>query len=286
MASKRLAILTCLGLIGALMTAAGAPPAQAVTKSCGSGHAAKRTGGKWNCAFGDDFDGTSLKRKNWEVVTTTADHFSQAGECYVDDPSHVRVAHGHLILTATRHPQRSRCGAIRTRYETGMVVTRHHFAQTYGRFKARLKMPAGTGLQPAFWMWPQNKVYGPQSGEIDIAEAFGNYPDVVSARTHIRNALRLDIGGRGNYCDVPDSAGRFHNYVLVWQPGDLRFTYDGVTCMDLTSWNPGWPLHFPQPFDQPFFMILQLALGQGTNAPNPASAFPAHFVIDYVRAWT
>jgi beta-glucanase (GH16 family) len=282
---RRAAFAPGVALLAGAVLAAGAPAAHAVTKSCGPGHIAKPSGGDWVCTFGDDFKGKALNRKNWDVLDTGNDLFSQAGECYVDDPDHIRVAHGHLILTATRHPQPSKCGLIRTRYQSGMVLTKPHFEQTYGRFKARLKMPAGDGFQSAFWMWPAHKDYSYQSGEIDVAEAFGNYPDVVSAHTHIRNALKIDVGGHGANCDVPNTAGTFHNYVLVWQPTEIRFTYDGHTCLDLTYWDPGAPLTFPQPFDKPFFLILQLALGYGSNAPAFNSPFPAHFVVDYVRAW-
>jgi hypothetical protein len=72
---------------------------------------------------------------------------------------------------------------------------------------------------------------------------------------------------------------------VIWLPTSLRFVYDGVTCLDIPTWTPGAPLVAPQPFDKPFFMLLQLALVYARNTPVASSPFPARFVVDYVRAW-
>jgi len=273
-----------LAAIAAAAATAAASPAGAVTKSCGSARIEKPSGGHWICTFGDSFGGRSLNRSNWDAMRTEASNFTQGGECYVDDPQHIAVANGHLILTATSGPHPSQCGLYWTRFESGMIFTQHHFAQTYGRFKVRAKMPTGTGFQSAFWMWPEHKAYGFRSGEIDVAELFGSLADIVAPHIHLKNALGIDQG-QGADCPVADPSGAFHTYVLVWLRSELRFTYDGATCMDITSWDPGAPLAFPQPFDQPFFLVLQLALGIGPNAPNANTVFPARMVVDYVRAW-
>jgi beta-glucanase (GH16 family) len=284
MRCKRRAFVVSGGFLASLAMVVCTPTAGAITKSCGPNHMKKASGGDWVCSFGDSFNGQSLNRANWGVMRTAAQGFTQAGECYVDDPSHVRVANGKLFLTATRLPHPTWCGLIRSSVESGLVFTQHHFAQAYGRFKIRAKMPSGTGLQSAFWMWPEHKAYAFRSGEIDIAEDFGSIPETVAPHVHMKNAIGADQG-QGAYCHVADPAGTFHNYLLVWLPNELKFKYDGVTCMDISNWDPGWPLKAPQPFDQPFFMILQLALGSGSNAVNSSTPFPASMVVDYVRAW-
>jgi beta-glucanase (GH16 family) len=91
--------------------------------------------------------------------------------------------------------------------------------------------------------------------------------------------------GQGNYCQVTNSAGAFHTYTLEWSPTTMTFSYDGHACWTFSGPNPEAPLAAPQPFDKPFFITLQLALGYGVNAVTDSSAFPAKFVVDYVRAW-
>jgi beta-glucanase (GH16 family) len=283
---RRLVWLLALCLITAAALASVPGTAAAATTDCGSTQIPDPSGGYWTCTFGDDFSGTSLNPANWQALTTATSGFSQAGECYVNDPAHVQVGGGDLTLTATRSARAQRCvGAWSTRYQSGMVVSKDLFSQAYGRFEARVKFPQGTGFQSGYWMWPQDMAYGSSSGEIDVAEYYGAYPSLVFPHTHIKDASGADHG-QGAYCNVTDPSGTFHTYAVEWLPTSIKFIYDGATCLNITSWDPPAPLVFPQPFDQPFFMILQLALGYGANAPNLRSRFPAQYVIDYVRAWS
>lgn len=244
----------------------------------------KSSGGEWTCTFADDFDGGSLDRSKWQVTRTSVIGFTHASrECYIDDPAHVNVADGLLTLTATKLPSPARCGAFATPYQSGMIFSKGRFAQTYGRFEVRAKLPRGAGFQSAIWMWPQDLAYGKRSGEIDIAESFGT-PDIISPHLHMRDAAGVDQAP-GEYCRVANASGEFHTYAVEWLPSGFEFLYDGVPCMTLRSWDPGAPLAAPQPFDKPFFILLQLALGFGANAPSASTPFPGTFVIDYVRAW-
>jgi len=261
-----------------------------VLPSCSGGSSAcgptveRSSGGHWVCTFADDFSGTTLDRSHWRVTRTAAIGFTQsAGECYVDDPQHVRVANGLLKLTATRLPRPARCGPYATRYRSGMVFSKDRFAQTYGRFEVRAKLPRGVGFQPALWMYPQDLAYGRRSGEIDIAESFGA-ADTVSPHIHMRDPAGIDHP-RGANCHVADPSGSFHTYTVQWAPSSISFLYDGVPCMTVSHWRPQAPLVFPQPFDKPFFMLLQLGLGYSANAPSAATPFPGEMQIDYVRAW-
>lgn len=257
--------------------------AAAVTTKCGSKPVKKPTGGKWVCTFGDGFAGDGLNRANWDVMTTATMGLSHGGECFVDDPDNVSVKDGALRLSATKSANAEHCGWFSTPYESGMVFTGEKFAQAHGRFEARLKFPQGTGFASGFWLWPLDEAYGGASGEIDIAELFGAHPDVVAAHTHI-----LNWGDRGaaEFCDLADASTGFHTYTLEWlERGELRFLYDDVPCMTVTTWDPGLPLVFPQPFDKPFFINLTLALGWNENSVSPSTPFPGRMVVDYVRAW-
>jgi beta-glucanase (GH16 family) len=270
-----LALVACLSALPA--SAASAAP------SCGKGKIKKSTGGYWTCSFGEDFNGTSLNRSAWQPMTTATMGLSHAGECYVDDPSHISVGNGQLTLTATKQSSPANCGWFQTPYQSGMVFT--NFAQTYGRFEARVRFPKGHGFASGWWMWPKNMTYGEKSGEIDIAEHFGAYPDYVNPFVHIRDSSRGELG-KTAYCSVADPSGQFHTYTVEWLPlKGFRFIYDGVTCMTMSSWDPGSPLTFPQPFDQPFFMALTLSLGYGENSVTDSTPFPGKMNVDYVRAW-
>jgi beta-glucanase (GH16 family) len=149
---KRSSHLAATVLLACAAAAVSPTPASAVTKSCGSAQVAKPGGGHWVCTFGDNFNGTVLHRRNWQVMTTATMGFSQVGECYVDDPSHVRVGGGVLTLTATKLSSPRPCGRIKSDYESGMIFTKDLFAQAYGRFKVRAKLPRGVGFHSAFWM--------------------------------------------------------------------------------------------------------------------------------------
>ncbi len=245
---------------------------------------ARPSGGQWVCTFADDFDGEGLDRSKWQVATTATIGFTQsAGECYVDDSSHVRVADGLLTLRATKLSAPVPCGPISSRYQSGMVFSKNLFSQAYGRFEVRAKLPGGVGFQPALWMYPQDLAYGDRSGEIDIAEGFG-VPDIVSPHIHLHDASGTDHP-QGGDCHVAGSSTRFHDYTVVWLPSSISFIYDGVPCQVISRWDPGPPLRFPQPFDKPFFMLLQLGLGYGANAPGDSTPFPGSLQIDWVRAW-
>jgi beta-glucanase (GH16 family) len=244
----------------------------------------KSSGGYWVCTFDDEFSGTSLNPAKWDAVTTATTGFTSGGECYVNDPQHIGVSDGHLTLTATKLAGPGHCGPTASLYRSGMVTTRYRFAQTYGRFEVRAKLPPGTGFQPALWMYPRDLAYGDRSGEIDIAEYFGA-PDVVSPHIHVHDAAGVDHAP-GADCHVPGASASFHTYAVEWLPSSgIRFLYDGVPCLTLGTWDPGPPLVAPQPFDKPFSMNLELALGSGANAPTAGTPFPGKLLIDYVRVW-
>ncbi|HEX2129300.1 MAG TPA: glycoside hydrolase family 16 protein [Solirubrobacterales bacterium] len=284
-----LAVFAVVCVVATLMvTSADEPPtadAQASLEGrpsgpeCGTEVSAE----EWICTFADDFDGKELDRSRWAVMETARTGFSHAYECYVDEPETVSVGDGLLSLTAHKRPEGNLCGAYPTPYVSGMVHTQGLFSQTYGRFEARIKFPEGSGLHGAWWMWPQDMAYGRQSGEIDIAEHWGMFPNIVSPYAHIIGP-QGEERGKGAYCLVADPEGSFHTYAVEWTPpGRMEFLYDGETCMTFENWNPGEPLAYPQPFDQPFFMILTMALQFGAVDDN--TPFPATMNVDYVRAW-
>ena len=282
---KRLIALLACVVLGALIAVPASAGAQASPTDCGPA-VAKGSGGEWTCTFADDFTGRSLDRSKWSVMTTATTGFTHAYECYVDDPSTVAVLNGSLRLTARELESPQPCGALFVSpYQSGMVHTKDLFAQTYGRFQARIKFPRGRGFHSAWWMWPSDEVYGERSGEVDIAEHYGSYPSIVSPYVHIKDG-RTERGD-GAYCNVNWAESTFHTYTVEWLPLEgFRFLYDNRVCMTFNDWDPGLLLAHPQPFDQPFFLILTLALDWGENSVTASTPFPANMWVDYVRAWS
>jgi beta-glucanase (GH16 family) len=250
---------------------------------CGGTATVRLDGSTAFCSFDDEFTGDSLDTRRWQALSTTHVGFHSGFECFVADPSHVDVAGGQLLLTITGSPAGGPCRRFGLPYESGMVTTQGRFAQAYGRFSIRAELPAEPGLQPALWLYPEQLRYGrwPASGEIDIAELFGN---TAQTWPHLHY---LAAGGYrahpGRPCDVtPD---RFHTYTVDWTPAGFTFRYDGAVCLAVPRWTPAPPMSAPQPFDQPFFVLLELATGSGVNGPGAGTIVPQTMRVDWVRVW-
>lgn len=271
-------VATATALVAVLVPGSGRSPA------CGGSWRPAPGAAPWPCSFSDEFSGDSLDTAKWQVIRTLRVGFRTGPECYVDDPQHVRVAGGHLTLTATRGGY---CPASRAPYESGMVTTQQRFGQTYGRFEIRARLPDRQGVQPALWLYPYPTTYGawPRSGEIDIAEVFGQGDSTASPHLHYLGSTGAETHP-GQACRVAGLAGGFHTYAVTWQPGAISFDYDGVACLRVTGWHPAAPQQAPAPFDRPFAVLLQLALGsRGDQVPTAATTFPQSMSVDWVRVW-
>jgi beta-glucanase (GH16 family) len=261
----------------------------APTTSCGL--LPKATGGSWECTLDEEFNSTTLNRKLWDPITTAESGFHSGPECFVDSPNNISVANGVLSLTVRKEAAPFMCddpnGDYKTQYTSGQVATFRTFAQAYGRFEVRAKVPNTPvpGLQTSFWLWPDNPgKYGPWplSGEIDIAETYSWVNDRAIPFVHYNNWLDPNV--TNNYCLLSD-LGQFHTYTLEWTKDTLTFIYDGHVCL-VDNWQPLAPQTKPQPFDQPFIVALTQLLGVSNNAFDPEKTpLPASTQVDYVRVW-
>jgi beta-glucanase (GH16 family) len=288
------ALLVVPAFVGASAPAASAGDAvYAIAPPCGGVVIAKTTGGYWTCSFSDDFNGTALDTTKWAVQETALSGFRSGPACYVKTPTSTFVSGGylHVVARKTLAPFvcRSPFGDFTTQYSSGSVSTFARFAQAYGRFEVRAKLPAAKvkGLQEAFWLWPVDSVkYGnswPASGEIDIAEVYSALPDRAIPFIHY-NAAAYDAAVTNNYCMITDIT-KLHTYAVEWTPTAIEVIYDGHTCL-VDHWQAAAPLVGSQPFDQPFMIALTQALGVGDNAFVPGTTpLPADTAIDYVRIW-
>jgi beta-glucanase (GH16 family) len=255
-------------------------------------------GSTWTCSFDTEFTGTSLDLSKWMAITTAGSGYTSGYvACYVNTRNNISVGNGYLSLTARKEAAPFICqdpyGSFSTQYTSGMVSTYGLFSQAYGRFEVKAKLPAATvsGLQSSLWLFPQNSVYGawPNSGEIDIAETYSEYPTLAIPYLHYNydpgtaNANTNTNVVTDDACTIDPNA--FNDYVLEWTPSSMTMKYNGQTCL-VDHWVPSSPLGASQPFDQPFFINLTQALGLATNNFDPATTpLPATSEIQYVRAW-
>lgn len=259
--------------------------------ACGRESPVKADGTRWVCTFDDEFDGTSLDPAKW-TAWNGVNYNTNASMCYYDDPSHVWERNGYLNLAVTRLAAATRqcatpVGPVTAQYGGAVVHTKNKFSQTGGRFEARIKFGGGTGLHDAFWLWPEHdKQLYPGHAEIDIAEPYGALPNTMFSAVHLNRTGPGD-DGTVDSCHLTGWAGGFHTYGVEWTTTAISFFYDHHRCFTFSHWTalPGWP--DSAPFGQPFFLILQTLVDNGSYAPAPSSTsvFPAVTQVDYVRAW-
>ncbi|MBU2588630.1 MAG: glycoside hydrolase family 16 protein [Alphaproteobacteria bacterium] len=277
-------------------------------------------GAGWELAWADEFDGDSLDRSKWtpEVSCWGGGNFER--QCYTDRPENIAVEGGMLLLKARKErftgPARPPEIAenpnpqLTQSYTSGKVRTRGLHAWRYGRIEVRAKVPPGQGPWSAVWMMPDADAYGrwPLSGEIDILEAVNigakcKLCDGGRGENRTISALHFgDLPPRNRLVDgrttLPDGAlpsDDFHVYAVEWGEGLIRFLVDDRVHLTVTAdqWDSASPLalgNAAAPFDQPFYVMANLAVGgrlaEENNAKGVAAkSFPAQFAIDWIRVY-
>ncbi|MGW2396135.1 discoidin domain-containing protein [Kitasatospora sp. NPDC001664] len=222
--------------------------------------------GTYRTVLFDDFEGTALDRGRWRVVVTGSTMGSVNGEsqAYVDDPGVLRVSGGQLLITPRYVPNgHTAPGGGSYRFTSGRIDTSSSFTFTYGRVSARMKLPAGDGLWPAFWLLGADvddpAVSWPGCGETDIMENIG-YPSWISGALHGPGySADGNIGALYRFPAGQDVTG-WHVYAVEWTPTAMRFSVDGVRYLEVTrqktqATRGAWV------FDHPQYVILNFALG-------------------------
>lgn len=226
----------------------------------------------WLLTFHDEFDGSSLDESRW-VKRYKWGEAQVNGElqAYVDDAFQVQDG---ILAIVGRKESGSYAGET-FQYTSGVLSSA--LEQRYGYFEARLRVPAGQGLWPAFWLLHDTESSGVD--EIDIHEILGDAPDVAYMTNHwgTSYAAGEHFSDESSYTG-PDFSAGFHVFGLEWTPDAIVWTIDGVERKRHTG--AGVP-------QVPMYLILNLAIG-GTwpGAPDGSTTFPARYEIDYVRAYT
>ncbi len=185
-----------------------------------------------------------------------------------------RLENGNLIITARKDGDR---------YSSTRITTKGKQEFQYGRFETRAKLPVGAGLWPAFWMLGTNidEVNWPLCGEIDVLEYVGREPGEIFTTLHTQAAHGDD--GNSRKTKIENIEEGFHVYAAEWTADQIEFFVDGTSVYTFAPEDKSvavWP------FDQPFYLILNLAIGGKFGGPEvDDSVFPQSFVIDYVRVY-
>ncbi|NEB95263.1 RICIN domain-containing protein [Streptomyces bauhiniae] len=280
MASPRL-LRRCLlaALSAALVGAAAVGPARADTAAAPAVAAA---------TFSDSFDGpagSAVDGSKWTLETgdNVNNHERQY---YTSGTKNAALdGQGHLIITAKReNPANYQCWYGSCQYTSARLNTSGKFNAQYGHVEARMKIPRGQGMWPAFWMLG-TPVNWPDSGEIDVMENVGFEPSTVHGTIH--GPGYSGSGGIGAGYSLPNGqafADAFHTYAVDWAPDSITWTVDGNVYQRRTPADLGGKTWV---FNKPFFLILNLAVGgYWPGDPDGSTPFPGQLVVDSVSVTT
>jgi beta-glucanase (GH16 family) len=256
-----------------------------------------------NLIWSDEFSGTSLNTSAWnyDIGYYLNDDPNTWGwgnnelEHYTSSERNVYVRDGSLHITALEDPKSFPQDPNRyAPYSSGKITTKDKFTFQYGRIDFRAKLPRGNGLWPALWLLPNDNAYGvwAASGEIDVMEARGRIPGASSGAIHYGGQWPANtyLGGDYVFPEGQTIDSDYHVYSLVWEEDNIKWYVDGKFFFKATSdqWYsnaaPGNPL---APFDQEFYIIMNLAVGgwfDGGVVPSPGD-IPATMQVDYVRVY-
>lgn len=225
----------------------------------------------------DEFEGPTLNPADWVVETGAGGWGNHELQFYTSRPENVRVENGHLIIEARREAYHG------SAYTSARIKTEGRHQWQYGRIEARLKLPQGQGIWPAFWMLGANigAVGWPDCGEIDILEYLGEGSQAYTA-LHGPGYAREQGLLQAIQIPGPGPATAFHRYALEWEPGILRWYVDEHLLRQTRREEvPG-----PWVFDHPFFLLFNVAVGgDWPGPPDTTTVFPQQLVVDYVRVY-
>jgi len=243
----------------------------------------------WKLVWSDEFNGPNRARvdsSKWVVETGGGGWGNDELEYYTSRPQNASQENGNLVIKVLQEKY-SGAGGVTRNYTSARLKTLGKFSQAYGRFEARIKIPRGQGIWPAFWMLGNDieKPGWPACGEIDIMENIGKEPALVHGTIH--GPGYSGANGIGAAYALPDDqrfADDFHVFAVEWEPNAIRFYVDDHLYATRI------PTDLPQGtkwvYDHPFFLLLNVAVGGGwPGNPDPTTVFPQTMLVDYVRVY-
>ena len=237
----------------------------------------------WELVWSDEFDGKELDKAKWKHETGGHGFGNNEQQFYTDRADNAFVEGGALVIRAQAEKFQNR------NYTSAKLQSKA--AWTYGRYEFKAKLPKGKGVWPAIWMMPSDmKKYGgwPQCGEIDIVEQLGHEPNRVYGTLHFGNPHAAAGKGASVQLKQGSLVDDWHEYVLEWYPGELRWFVDGELYQVQNDWftSGGDKPPFPAPYDRDFYLQLNVAVGGGwPGNPDATTVFPQVLKFDYIRVY-
>jgi len=237
----------------------------------------------WTIVWSDEFsgaDGSSPDAAKWTCDIGNSGWGNNELENYTSRTVNVQQRGGNLVITALKENYGG------SQYTSARIKTQGLYDHAYGRVEARIKIPYGQGMWPAFWMLGNDidKVQWPNCGEIDIMENIGKEPAIVHGTIHGPGYSGANGIGSAFTLQSGKFSDDFHIYAIEWEPNQIRFYVDDNLYATRT------PADLPQAtkwvFDHNFFIILNVAVGGNwPGNPDGTTVFPQTMLVDYVRVY-
>lgn len=252
----------------------------------------------WRLTWSDEFDGSVLNDSNWNIQTGDGSQYGIQGwgnnELQWYKTENIDLIDGNLVITAREEQNNGYA------YTSGRIRSNTKVDIQYGRIEASIQAPKGQGYWPAFWMLPTNSKYGgwAAGGEIDIFEAI-NPATTDDSEIHgtIHYGMAWPLNQKSGKSYRLDPTNGFHQYAIEWHEGEIHWFVDGEHYHSVTSdqwWsyfdsgnNKGYISEPDAPFNQPFHLLLNLAVGGlWPGSPDYNTLFPSQMLVDYVRVYS
>jgi beta-glucanase (GH16 family) len=247
-------------------------------------HAAIPAAGTWNLVWADDFNGANgsvIDPAKW--VFDTGGKWGNGTELqyYTNRTANAQMQNGNLAIIAKKENYSG------NRYTSARIKTQNKFTQTYGRYEARIKIPYGQGIWPAFWLLGADiDTSGwPMSGEIDIMEHVNMDASIVSTIHMPGTSGDAKIGEAFTLPNNTPFSNDYHIYAVEWEADAVRFYVDSTLFQ--TIYKANMPAGYHWVFDKPFFIILNIAVGGNwPGSPDKTTTWPQTMLVDYVRVYS
>lgn len=245
----------------------------------------------WVLAWSDEFDGkvgSAPDPVRWTILEGGDGWGNEERQFYTADPENVHVEGGSLVITALAEGASAHaCWYGPCKYTSARLHTKGKLQRQHGRFEARIQVPTGQGIWPAFWLLGGNidDVGWPTCGEIDVMENLGSEPGIVHGSLHgpgySASAALTDLYTLPGGAAFTDAS---HVFAVEWEKEVVRFYVDDTLYETRTP--ADLPADGQWVFEQPFFLLLNLAVGgQWPGDPDASTTFPQSMKVDYVRLY-
>lgn len=235
----------------------------------------------YQLVWSDEFEAKDVDLSNWSFEIWDAGKVNNEWQQYVEDKKNYKIEDGKLCLTVTKTGANKKGGYTSTRLSS---ASKKEFK--YGRIEFRAKLPHGVGTWPALWMLGANhdQVGWPKCGEIDIMEYVGFQPDTVHSNVHTQYQHGVTDFHKEEGLESAEES--FHTYGISWDADSIKFYVDDPDNI-VNVYAPEVKTKDNWPFDQPFFLIMNFAVGGawGGKKGVDENIWPQSMVVDYVRVY-